>query len=430
MKLCVIGCGYVGLVSAACFADLGHAVVCVDTDADRIAMLKRGESPIYEVGLTDLLTTHRARLSFTSDMVAALEGADIAFICVGTPPLPETGEANLEYVFAAAEQIAENATRPLVVVTKSTVPVGTNRALMEKFGNNALRFASNPEFLREGSAIGDFMRPDRIVVGVADDVSRETLLALYQPLLKRHHAPFVATGLESAEMIKYASNTFLAVRIAFINEIADICEQVGADVEDVAHGMGLDPRIGTRYLRPGPGYGGSCFPKDTRALRAIARNKVVDAPITYAVVESNERRKRTMVEKIVGAYDGDVKGLRLAVLGLTFKPDTNDMRESPALDILPALLERGAAIHAYDPEGMEEAAHYLHHEQCHFATSIEAAVQGADGVVILTEWNIFRTLEPAWLVQQLRNPVVIDLRNIYEPAAMRSAGIRYVSVGR
>jgi UDPglucose 6-dehydrogenase len=430
MKLCVIGCGYVGLVSAACFADLGHTVMCVDTDAARIAMLRRGESPIYEVGLSGLLTTHRSRLQFTEDMVAALEGAEIAFICVGTPPIPETGEANLSYVFAAAEQISAHVTTPLVVVTKSTVPVGTNRALLERFGTDTLRFASNPEFLREGSAISDFMRPDRIVVGVVDDASKQTLHALYRPLLTRHHAPFVATGLESAEMIKYASNTFLAVRIAFINEIADICEQVGGDIEDVAHGMGLDPRIGTRYLRPGPGYGGSCFPKDTRALRAIARNKVVDAPITYAVVESNERRRGKMVEKILNAFEGNVQGLRLAVLGLTFKPDTNDMRESPALDIVPALLARGASIRAYDPEGMEEAAYYLSHPHLTFAISVEEAVKETDGGIILTEWNVFRTLEPLWFSNRLRQPIVVDLRNIYDPTAMQKAGIRYVSVGR
>lgn len=430
MKLCVIGCGYVGLVSAACFADLGHDVACYDTDAGRLHALRQGKSPIYEPGLESMLADNKERLHYCDDLDSALDGARIAFICVGTPTIEETGEANLDYVFAAAQQLSKQAKQPLLIVTKSTVPIGTNRNLLEKFGSESLRFASNPEFLREGSAIGDFMQPDRIVVGVEDESSKEVLAELYRPLLKRHTSPLVATGLESAEMIKYASNTFLAVRIAFINEIADICEEVGADIEDVSHGMGLDARIGTRYLQAGPGYGGSCFPKDTRALRAIARNTIVNAPITYAVVESNEKRRTKMVEKVLDAYGGSITDKKLAVLGLTFKPGTDDMRESPALYIIPALIAHGATIHAYDPEGIEEAERQMRHSKLHYQENRDDALCGADGVIVLTEWNEFKTLDLKQLADTLKQPVMIDMRNMFELEDAREAGLAYHSIGR
>jgi UDPglucose 6-dehydrogenase len=433
MRLAMIGSGYVGLVSGACFAEFGVDVVCVDKDAEKISRLTKGEIPIFEPGLDALVAKNAAagRLSFTTDLAAAVGEADIVFIAVGTPSRRGDGHADLTFIHEAAAEIAAALSGYTLVVTKSTVPVGTGREVAKIIAANNpdadFDVASNPEFLREGAAINDFMRPDRVVVGTDSARARELLGRLYRPL-NLLQTPILFTSLETAELIKYATNSFLATKITFINQMADLCDIVGADVHDVARAMGLDGRIGPKFLHPGPGYGGSCFPKDTRALVTTAREAGAPVTIVEDVVEANDSRKKAMVGKITGALGGSVEGKTIAVLGLTFKPNTDDMRESPALDIVPALIEKGARVRGYDPEGMEEAARLI--QGMETSESAEAAMRGADAVVVLTEWNLFRALEPGAFKAAMAAPVVVDLRNLFSPADMKAAGIRYVCVGR
>jgi UDPglucose 6-dehydrogenase len=437
MRIAMIGTGYVGLVSGACFSEFGVSVTCVDKDADKIARLQRGEVPIYEPGLDQLVTVNKAagRLSFTTDLAAALDGTDAVFIAVGTPSRRGDGHADLSYVFAAAGEIAEVlAARPgtrTVIVTKSTVPVGTGRRLenilAQRLPPNAFDVASNPEFLREGSAIQDFMRPDRVVIGTGSEHARTVLRALYRPLYLLE-TPVVFTTIETAEMIKYAANAFLATKITFINEVANLCEAVGADVQDVARGIGLDGRIGRKFLHAGPGFGGSCFPKDCEALVRTAEEAGSPLSMVERVLEINNSRKRSMADRITAACDGSVTGKTIAVLGLTFKPNTDDMRESPSLSILPLLIEAGATIRAFDPEGMGEAKKLL--PELDYCGDAYQALEGADALVLLTEWNEFRALDLARVRRLLRAPVVIDLRNIYQPDEMTAAGFVYHSIGR
>ena len=431
MRVAMIGTGYVGLVSGACFSEFGHHVICVDKDAGKIDALNAGRMPIYEPGLDEVVATNvrAGRLSFTTNLKSAVPEADAVFIAVGTPSRRGDGHADLKYVFQAAEEIAAALDGYTVVVTKSTVPVGTGRQVEETIrrirSDADFDVASNPEFLREGSAIDDFRHPDRIVCGTTSERAQAVLRELYRPLFL-NETPILFTTRESSELIKYAANAFLATKISFINEMADLCEQVGADVQDVARGMGLDRRIGGKFLHAGPGYGGSCFPKDTRALLQTAVSANAPASIVEAVVASNERRKLHMAEKIESAFGG-VKGKRIAVLGLTFKPNTDDMREAPSLVIVPWLTERGAEVHAYDPEGMKEAAKHL---KATMATDAYTALDGADGVVILTEWNEFRALDLGKMRELLKRPLMVDLRNIYRPGDLAEAGFTYVGVGR
>jgi UDPglucose 6-dehydrogenase len=434
MRIVMVGTGYVGLVSGVCFSDFGHDVVCVDTNPDKIARLQAGEVPIYEPGLEALLARNAAagRLRFTTDLAQAMDGAAAVFIAVGTPTRRGDGHADLTYVMAAAAEIAQAMTAPLVVVTKSTVPVGTNRKVAEaiRAANPAADFdvASNPEFLREGAAIDDFMRPDRVVVGVESDRARAVMGDVYRPLFLRDF-PIVYTSLESAELIKYAANAFLATKISFINEIAGLCERVGADVKAVARGIGLDGRIGAKFLHAGPGYGGSCFPKDTRALARIGQEVGVPMRITETVIEVNESVKRRMIDKVVESCGGSVNGKLLAVLGVTFKPNTDDMREAPALAIVPALVGAGARVNVVDPQGRREGEALLPGVVWHDDAFTAAA--GADAVVILTEWNEFRALDLGRLAASMSTPRLIDLRNIYDPADARARGFAtYVGVGR
>ncbi|MBP7065859.1 UDP-glucose/GDP-mannose dehydrogenase family protein [Ferrovibrio sp.] len=433
MRVAMIGTGYVGLVSGACFSEFGHDVVCVDKNPARIEALERGEIPIFEPGLEDLVARNvkAGRLSFTRDIAAGMAGADAVFIAVGTPSRRGDGEADLSYVYAAAEEIAATMARKTLVVTKSTVPVGTGREVERiiRATRPAAEFemASNPEFLREGAAIEDFMRPDRVVCGAESDWARDLLRKLYRPLYI-NETPILFTQLETAELIKYAANAFLATKITFINEIADLCEKTGVNVQDVAKGIGLDGRIGGKFLHAGPGYGGSCFPKDTQALVATGRKHDAPLRIVETVVDINEKRKQRMAEKIIGAMGGDVAGKRIAVLGLTFKPETDDMRDSPSLVIIPALQAAGASIRAYDPEGMDEARKLL--DGLTWCEGPYQAAEGADAVVIITEWNQFRALDLDRLKRLLRQPLMIDLRNIYKPAEMGQAGFVYHSVGR
>jgi UDPglucose 6-dehydrogenase len=433
MRVAMIGTGYVGLVSGTCFSEFGHTVVCVDKNPDRIGSLQRGEIPIFEPGLDDLVTRNvkAGRLSFTQDVKTAVKEADAVFIAVGTPSRRGDGEADLSYVYAAAKEIAEAIEGYTLVVTKSTVPVGTGRQveriIRETRPNGEFEVASNPEFLREGAAIEDFMRPDRVVCGAESDRARELLRQLYRPLYL-NETPILFTALETAELIKYAANAFLATKITFINEIADLCEKVNVNVQDVARGIGLDGRIGGKFLHAGPGYGGSCFPKDTQALVATGRKFEAPLRIVEAVVEINDTRKRRMAEKVVEACGGDVKGKTVAVLGLTFKPETDDMRDSPSLEILPALQAAGATIRAFDPEGMTEAKKLL--RDIAWCEDSYDAAKGADVLVIITEWNQFRALDMDRLKTLLKQPVLVDLRNIYKPADMRQAGFSYYSVGR
>jgi UDPglucose 6-dehydrogenase len=432
----MVGTGYVGLVSGACFSEFGVEVVCVDQDREKIVRLELGEMPIYEPGLEQLVAANRAagRLSFTTDLKAAVEGADAVFIAVGTPSRRGDGHADLSHVFAAAEAIgaalAENGNPRTVIVTKSTVPVGTGRRVGEILGRrlSAGRFdvASNPEFLREGSAIADFMRPDRVVIGSGSEHAREVLRQLYRPLYLLE-TPVVLTSVETAELIKYAANAFLATKITFINEVADLCEKVGADVQDVARGIGLDGRIGRKFLHAGPGFGGSCFPKDCRALIRTAEEAAAPLEIVDTVMRVNEARKRRMAERI-GNILGGPRGRTIAALGLTFKPNTDDMRDSPALDILPALAEAGARVRAFDPEGMDEARRLM--PGLDYCADAYQAMQGADALVLITEWNEFRALDLARVRRLLARPLVIDLRNIYTPQEMRAAGLEYHSIGR
>src|SRR6266852_4869347 len=433
MHVAVIGTGYVGLVSGACFSEFGVSVVCVDKDAAKIARLQRGEMPIYEPGLDQLVESNvrAGRLAFSTELRSAVAGADAVFIAVGTPSRRGDGHADLSYVFGAAEEIAAALTGYAVVVTKSTVPVGTGRkveAILRKARPaGGFDVVSNPEFLREGAAIEDFMRPDRVVIGTESERAREVMRALYRPLFLIE-TPMLFTSIETAELIKYAANSFLATKITFINEVADLCEKLGADVQDVAKGIGLDGRIGRKFLHAGPGYGGSCFPKDCLALVRTAQEAAAPLSIVETVVKFNDERKLRMADKVVEACGGSVEGKSIAVLGLTFKPNTDDMRESASLSIIPALQRAGAAIRAFDPEGMEEAKKLL--EGVNFCAGAYDAMEGADAVVIITEWNEFRALDLKRVRALLRSPTVIDLRNIYKPADMAEAGFFYFSIGR
>ena len=432
MKIAMIGTGYVGLVSGACFADFGHKVCCVDKDAAKIEGLLAGRMPIYEPGLEALVATNVAagRLSFTTDLAAGIAGADAIFIAVGTPSRRGDGHADLSYVHAAAREIGENLTGDVVVVTKSTVPVGTGdeveRILADTVKGHAFSVVSNPEFLREGAAIGDFKRPDRIVIGAEDARGREVMGEVYRPLFI-NEAPMLYTRRRTAELIKYAANAFLATKITFINEIADLCEAVGADVQDVSRGIGLDNRIGPKFLHAGPGYGGSCFPKDTLALLKTAQDNGVQQPIVEAVVHVNDQRKRAMGRKVIAALGGSARGKKVAVLGLTFKPNTDDMRDAPALSIIQALQDAGASITATDPEGMEAAAAMLRG-----VTMVDdpyVAAEGADAVVLVTEWDAYRALDLDRLASVVRGKLLVDLRNIYRRAEVERAGFTYDAVG-
>ena len=438
MKITMIGTGYVGLVSGVCFSDFGHEVVCVDKDPRKIAMLESGKVPIYEPGLDEVMARNVAagRLRFSLDLTASVAGADAVFIAVGTPTRRGDGHADLTYVMAAAEEIAAALTGYAVVVTKSTVPVGTNRMVrqtIKKARPDAdFDVASNPEFLREGAALDDFMRPDRVVVGLAGDVeagrAREVMDAIYRPLFLRDF-PIVYTDLDSAEMIKYAANAFLAVKITFINEIAALCEKVGADVKSVSKGMGLDGRIGNKFLHAGPGYGGSCFPKDTKALARIGQEHAVPMQITETVIKVNEEVKRRMVDKITDALGGSVNGKTIAVLGVTFKPNTDDMRDAPSLTIVPALVGLGARVRVTDPQGKREGEALL--PGVHWVDDAYMAAQSADLVVLLTEWNEFRALDLKKLAKQMQSPRMVDLRNIYNAREAKKAGFEtYAGVGR
>ena len=434
MKIAMIGTGYVGLVSGVCFSDFGHEVVCVDKNPDKIAKLQGGAVPIYEPGLEELMAKNVAagRLSFTLDLAAAVAGADAVFIAVGTPTRRGDGHADLTYVMGAAAEIATALTQYTVVVTKSTVPVGTNRDVARtiKKANPQAQFdvASNPEFLREGAAIDDFMRPDRVVVGVESGKARKVMADVYKPLFLRDF-PVVYTGLESAEMIKYAANAFLATKITFINEIAALCEKVGADVKDVAKGMGMDGRIGNKFLHAGPGYGGSCFPKDTKALARIGQEHAVPMQITETVIKVNEEIKRRMLDKIVDLCDGNVNGKTIAVLGVTFKPNTDDMRDAPSLTIVPALVGGGAKVRVADPQGQHEGEALL--PGVRWTDNAYQATQGADVVVILTEWNEFRALDLEKIARKMAHPRMADLRNIYSAQEVLEAGFeKYDGVGR
>ena len=433
MKIAMIGAGYVGLVSGACFSEFGHHVTCIDQDELKIGRLRRNEIPIYEPGLETLVARNAAagRLKFDKDLSAAVADADLVFIAVGTPSRRGDGHADLTYVREAAKQIAAAMDGYTVVVTKSTVPVGTGREVADiiRATNPKADFdvISNPEFLREGSAIDDFMRPNRVVIGVESERGREKMRELYRPLFLIE-TPILFTGLETAELIKYAANGFLAMKISFINQIADLCEKVGADVHDVARGIGLDGRIGQKFLHPGPGYGGSCFPKDTRALVEIARQANAPVSLIEATADFNEARKLQMAERVVAALGGSANGKVVALLGLTFKPNTDDMREAPSLAIAPALIKAGATIRAHDPEGMSEAKKLMPDLAC--CADPYEAMTGADAVVFLTEWNSYRALDLKRMKAILKQPVVVDLRNIYRPSEMRNAGFRYSSIGR
>ncbi|TXL74336.1 UDP-glucose/GDP-mannose dehydrogenase family protein [Vineibacter terrae] len=433
MRIAMIGTGYVGLVSGACFSQFGIDVVCVDKDKQKIARLEAGEIPIYEPGLDKLVADNRAagRLTFTTDLAGSVATADAVFIAVGTPTRRGDGHADLSYVYAAASEVADALRQYTVIVNKSTVPVGTGREVgrivRERRPDAEFDVVSNPEFLREGAAIEDFMKPDRIVIGTQSERAREVMRAIYRPLYLIE-TPIVFTTLETAELIKYAGNTFLATKITFINEMADLCEKVGADVHDVARGIGLDGRIGRKFLHPGPGYGGSCFPKDTLALAYTAREAGSPVTIVEQVIQVNAERKKRMAQRVVEACGGSVAGKTIGVLGLAFKPNTDDMRDAAALDILPALLTAGARIQAHDPAAMEEAARHL--KGIDYKDNAYDVAKDADCLVVLTEWTQFRALDPKRLKELLRRPVVVDLRNIFNPAEMRGLGFVYESIGR
>ena len=446
MKIGMIGGGYVGLVSAACFADLGVEVCVAESDPSRLAMLRAGGIPIHEPGLDRLVAENLAagRLRFTGEGADAAAGAEAVFIAVGTPSRRGDGHADVSYVMAAAEQVARALPAPgegyAVVVTKSTVPVGTGRKVQERVlrARPDLRpgvdfdVASNPEFLREGSAIGDFMRPDRVVIGTeggeGGERARDVLRRLYRPLYLIE-APILFTTLEAAELTKYAANAFLAMKVTFANEVADLCERVGADVHDVSRGIGLDGRIGRKFLHPGPGYGGSCFPKDTLALMRTAQDWGAPIRLVETTVAVNEARKAGMAARVVAACGGSVAGKRVAVLGLTFKPETDDMRDAPSLSIVPRLVEEGAEVRVFDPVGMEGARALLP-EAVHYARDALDAAEAADALVVVTEWNEFRALSPQRLAEAMRGRVVVDLRNVFDPVAMHAAGMEYTGIGR
>ena len=434
MRIVVIGTGYVGLVSGVCFSDFGHDVVCVDKDARKIDMLNSGKVPIFEPGLDQLMmrNVEAGRLRFTLDLAEAMEGAEAVFIAVGTPTRRGDGHADLTYVMAAAQEVAKAAKDYIVVVTKSTVPVGTNRKVREVMTQTApeLDFdvASNPEFLREGAAIDDFMKPDRVVVGVETERAAKVMADIYRPLYLREF-PIVVTDLESAEMIKYAANAFLATKITFINEIAALCEKVGADVKQVAKGMGLDNRIGKNFLHAGPGYGGSCFPKDTKALARIGQENASPMMITEAVIAINEQVKRRMVDKLLDLCDGSFNGKTIAIMGVTFKPNTDDMRDAPSLTVVPALLGGGAKVRVVDPQGRHEGEHLL--PGVEWLDDPYAASEHSDLIVILTEWNEFRALDLTRIAGGMKTPRMADLRNVYSAEDARNAGFEgYSSIGR
>jgi len=434
MKIAMIGTGYVGLVSGVCFSDFGHEVVCVDKDPDKIDKLNAGQVPIFEPGLDALMAKNVAagRLSFTLDLPAALHEADAVFIAVGTPTRRGDGHADLTYVMAAAEEIARTVDHYIVVVTKSTVPVGTNRAVKQAMrkANPKLDFdvASNPEFLREGAAIDDFMKPDRVVVGVQTERAAQVMADIYRPLYLRDF-PIITTDLESAEMIKYAANAFLATKITFINEIAALCERTGGDVKEVARGIGLDGRIGNKFLHAGPGYGGSCFPKDTKALARIGQEHDVPMQITETVIKVNDEIKRRMVDKLLDLCDGTFNGKTVAVLGVTFKPNTDDMRDAPALSIIPSLIGSGAKVRVTDPQGRHEGEALL--PGVSWVEDAYKAANNADLLVLLTEWNEFRALDLKKLARKMATPRFADLRNVYTAKDAKRAGFQaYVSVGR
>ncbi len=433
MRVAMIGAGYVGLVSGACFADFGHTVCCVDKDEGKIAALQSGKLPIYEPGLENLVETNTraGRLTFTSDLQRAVKAAEAVFIAVGTPSRRGDGYADLTYVYQAAREIAEAISGYTLIVTKSTVPVGTgdevDRIIREQRPDADFAVVSNPEFLREGAAIADFKRPDRIVIGTQDERAAHVMRELYRPLYL-NQAPILQTSRRTAELTKYAANAFLATKITFINEIADLCEQVGADVQDVARGIGLDNRIGRKFLHPGPGYGGSCFPKDTLALIKTAQDYAAPLRIVETTAAVNDQRKRAMARKVVQACGGQVRGKRIAVLGLTFKPNTDDMRDAPAIALITGLLDQGAKISAYDPEGMANARDML--DGIDYAEDAYACAKGADALVIVTEWDAFRALDLERIRKDLNAPVLVDLRNIYDPQEMRRRGFAYISIGR
>ena len=433
MRIVMIGSGYVGLVSGACFADFGHHVTCVDKDANKIARLRGGGIPIYEPGLDDLVARNVAagHLFFTTDLSEAVGKADVVFIAVGTPSRRGDGHADLSYVHDAAREIAGALDGFTVIVTKSTVPVGTGdeveRIIRECNPTADFAVASNPEFLREGAAIEDFKRPDRVVIGIEDERARTPMNEVYRPL-SLNKAPIVFTRRRTSELIKYAANAFLAMKITYINEMADLCEQVGADVQEVAHGIGLDNRIGGKFLHAGPGYGGSCFPKDTLALMKTAQDHAAPLRLIEATVAVNEQRKRAMGRKVIAAMDGAVRGQTVAVLGLTFKPNTDDMRDAPSIAIIQTLQDAGARVRAYDPEGMRAAEAVL--TDVEYASSAYEAAEGAAAAVIVTEWDAFRALDLARLRALMANPLLVDLRNIYPPEQVEGAGLRYVGIGR
>ncbi|PZO76377.1 MAG: UDP-glucose 6-dehydrogenase [Sphingomonas taxi] len=433
MRIAVIGTGYVGLVSGACFADFGHDVVCVDKDASKIDALHAGRIPIFEPGLQALVETNvkGGRLAFTTDLTEGVKGAEAVFIAVGTPSRRGDGHADLGYVFAAAAEVATAVSGFTVVITKSTVPVGTGdeveRILRENNPDAEFAVVSNPEFLREGAAIDDFKRPDRVVIGGHDERAMAVMREIYRPL-SLNRSPVIEMSRRGAELTKYAGNAFLATKITFINEIADLCEKVGADVQEVARGIGLDNRIGAKFLNAGPGYGGSCFPKDTLALLKTSQDYEAPQRIVEAVVAVNENRKRAMGRKVIAAMGDEVRGKTVAVLGLTFKPNTDDMRDSPAIAVIQLLQDAGARVQAYDPEGMEQAAKLL--QNVDFKDDTYATMEGADALVIVTEWDAFRALDLKRVKSLLSEPILIDLRNIYPRDIVENAGFTYIAVGR
>jgi UDPglucose 6-dehydrogenase len=429
----MIGSGYVGLVSGACFADFGHNVICIDSDANKIERLKAGEIPIYEPGLDELVANNveQNRLSFTTELESSVKGADAVFIAVGTPSRRGDGHADLSFVYAAAQTIAKALEGFTVVVNKSTVPVGTGdeveRIIREVNPKADFTVVSNPEFLREGAAIEDFKRPDRVVIGIEDPRAREVMEEIYRPL-SLNAPPLVFVGRRTSELTKYAANAFLATKITFINEIADLCEKVGADVQQVARGIGLDKRIGAKFLHAGPGYGGSCFPKDTLALIKTGQDEGASLRIVETVVAVNDARKRAMARKVINALGGSVRGKKIALLGLAFKPNTDDMRDAPSLAIVASLAGDGAQVHAYDPESMEQARPLM--PEVTFHDDAYSALEGADALAIVTEWDAFRALDLDRVKTLLKQPIIVDLRNVYRPADVRKRGFAYVSVGR
>ncbi len=435
MKIVVIGTGYVGLVSGACFSHLGWDVVCVDNNPEKVSALQAGKIPIYEPGLEALVKENvdAARLTFAGDVSEVVEGADIVLLAVGTPTDPQTGRADLTYIYQATEALAKSLSHSVLIITKSTVPVGTGNKVKEILDKQCPELeclvASNPEFLREGSAVQDFLEPDRIIVGSQDERAKELLDQLYAPLTNRGY-PILHTDIATAELIKYASNAFLATKIAFANEIADICEGVGANISKVIQGMGMDKRIGAQYMQPGPGYGGSCFPKDTLALTHIANDAGSPTAIVESVIASNDNRKKRMADRVIAAADGSVDGKNIAILGLTFKANTDDMRYSSSLDIVPALVQAGAKLKVYDPEGMAEAKKLLTQESIVWCDTAMAAYDGADIVVIVTEWDEFRAIDMPALAKTMQGNVLVDLRNLYRRKDVAAANLNYFPIGK